>query len=172
MTVSTSMFIPSRLPPFNGRHRDTVEQLQEKQDYLKEHRNRSIRYSWHDAEVSRWEAVLSRGDRRLGRVLLRGVRQGQRFDAWDEQFDYTVWSEAMQAEGLIPTFIPLDRATGRRRFPWSHIDVGVTDDFCGRSGRRHSRRSRHRNVACNVTPAAFRCFIAAFARPGTSGRLF
>jgi radical SAM family uncharacterized protein len=130
LTVSTSMFIPKPFTPFQWAAQDTVEQLQEKQDYLKEHlRNRSIRYSWHDAEVSRWEAVLSRGDRRLGRVLLRGVRQGQRFDAWDEQFDYTVWSEAMQAEGLDPDFYttrPRDRS---ECFPWSHIDVGVTDDF-------------------------------------------
>ncbi len=53
--------------------------------------DRKIRYTWHDARVSRIEAVFARGDRRLSAALLEAHRRGRRFDAWDEYFDYDEW---------------------------------------------------------------------------------
>lgn len=130
LTVSTSMLIPKPFTPFQWAAQDSVAQLEEKQNYLKEHlRDRSIRYSWHDAAVSQWEAVLSRGDRRLGRVLLNGVRRGQRFDAWDEQFHLDIWLQEMDKAGLKPEFYTQRVRARDEVFPWSHIDIGVTEEF-------------------------------------------
>lgn len=130
LTVSTSMFIPKPFTPFQWAAQDTVEQLKEKQDYLKDHlRDRSIRYNWHDAEVSEWEAVLSRGDRRLGKVLLNGVRRGQVFDSWDERFNLDVWLEEMNRADLDPAFYTTRVRSKDEIFPWSHVDIGVTDEY-------------------------------------------
>lgn len=130
VVVSTSMFIPKPFTPFQWAPQDTVEMLHEKQDYLKEHiRSRAIRYNWHDAEVSQWEAILARGDRRLSAVLLAGHKRGQRFDAWDEHFHLDIWLEAMAEHGLDPAFYTT-RARGKDEvFPWEVIDCGVTREF-------------------------------------------
>jgi radical SAM family uncharacterized protein len=167
MVVSTSMFVPKPFTPFQWAAQDSIEKMQEKQDILKENiKNRGIRYNWHDATVSRWEAVLARGDRRLAPVLVRGLRQGQTFDAWDEQFNGEVWFEAMAVEGLDPDFYTTRQRTKEEIFPWDHIDCGVSKSFFWSEWEKAQRAelTAECRTACHACGAQqFKCGICPTA---------
>ena len=130
VTVSVSCFIPKPFTPFQWEAQDTMESLAEKQKYLAECiTNRKIRYQHHDAKVSRIEAVLARGDRRLSRALALACEEGFRFDAWDEFFDYDKWLDVFARCGIDPAFYA-NRAFGLDEvLPWDIIDIGVKKEF-------------------------------------------
>ncbi len=130
VTVSVSCFIPKPFTPFQWEAQDTMEQLAEKQAYLKTKiTNKHVRYQHHDAKVSRIEAVLARGDRRLSDALELACREGFAFDAWDEYFDYDKWISVLERSGIDPAFYA-NRAFGLDEIlPWDIIDCGVTKEF-------------------------------------------
>ncbi len=130
VTVSVSCFIPKPFTPFQWEAQDTMEQLAEKQAYLKTKiTNKHVRYQHHDAKVSRIEAVLARGDRRLSDALELACREGFAFDAWDEYFDYGKWISVLERTGIDPAFYA-NRAFGLDEIlPWDIIDCGVTKEF-------------------------------------------
>ncbi len=130
VTVSVSCFIPKPFTPFQWEAQDTMEQLAEKQKYLgSKITNRHVRYQHHNAEVSRIEAVLARGDRRLSDALELACREGFRFDSWDEYFNYDNWISVLERTGLDPAFYA-NRAFGLDEvLPWDIIDCGVTKEF-------------------------------------------
>ncbi|HHX38130.1 MAG TPA: TIGR03960 family B12-binding radical SAM protein [Clostridiaceae bacterium] len=167
MVVSTSMFIPKPFTPFQWAAQDTLKQMFEKQDLLKESiKTGGVRYNWHDAAVSRWEGVLARGDRRLAPVLVRGVQAGQTFDAWDECFDSNIWLEAMAAEGLDPDFYTTRTRSKDEFFPWDHIDCGVTRQFLWREWEKAQRAelTQECRTACHACGAQrFNCGICPTA---------
>ncbi|MBQ8416774.1 MAG: TIGR03960 family B12-binding radical SAM protein [Clostridia bacterium] len=130
VTVSVSCFIPKPFTPFQWEAQDTMEMLAEKQEYLKTKiKNKHVRYQHHDAKVSRIEAVLARGDRRLSDALELAVKEGFCFDAWDEYFDYDKWLSVFERTGIDPVFYA-NRAFGTDEvLPWDIIDCGVTKEF-------------------------------------------
>ena len=130
VTVSVSCFIPKPFTPFQWEAQDTMEMLAEKQEYLKTKiTNRHVRYQHHDAKVSRIEAVLARGDRRLADALELACREGFCFDAWDEYFDYDKWMSVFERTGVDPAFYA-NRAFGLDEIlPWDVIDCGVSKEF-------------------------------------------
>ncbi len=130
VTVSVSCFIPKPFTPFQWEAQDTMEQLVEKQQYLKTRiTNRHVRYQHHNAEVSRIEAVLARGDRRLADALELACREGFRFDSWDEYFNYANWMSVFERTGIDPAFYA-NRAFGLDEIlPWDIIDCGVSKEF-------------------------------------------
>ncbi len=130
VTISVSCFIPKPFTPFQWEAQDTMEMLAEKQAYLKTKiTNRHVRYQHHDAKVSRIEAVLARGDRRLADTLELACREGFKFDAWDEYFDYDKWLSVMERTGIDPAFYA-NRALGEDEvLPWDIIDCGVSKEF-------------------------------------------
>ncbi len=130
VTVSVSCFIPKPFTPFQWEAQDTMEMLAEKQAYLKTKiTNRHVRYQHHDAKVSRIEAVLARGDRRLADALELALHEGFCFDAWDEYFDYDKWLDVFARTGVDPAFYA-NRAFGLDEvLPWDIIDCGVSKDF-------------------------------------------
>ncbi len=130
VTISVSCFIPKPFTAFQWEAQDTMEMLAEKQEYLKTKiTNRHVRYQHHDAKVSRIEAVLARGDRKLADVLELACKKGFRFDAWDEYFDYDKWIEVFAESGIDPAFYA-NRAFGLDEvLPWDIIDCGVTKEF-------------------------------------------
>lgn len=145
VTISVSCFIPKPFTPFQWEAQDTMEMLSEKQDYLRgEITDKKIRYTYHDARVSRIEAVLARGDRRLAPALELACREGFKFDAWDECFDYDRWISVFERCGIDPAFYA-NRAFGLDEvLPWDIIDCGVTKEFL--------RRERDKAYAENTTP--------------------
>ncbi|MBE6636258.1 MAG: TIGR03960 family B12-binding radical SAM protein [Ruminococcaceae bacterium] len=131
VTISVACFVPKPFTAFQWYGQDSLEDLKRKQDHLlacvkgKKH----IRYNWHDAEVSRIEAVFARGDRKLSRALIEAHRLGQKFDGWDEHFSYTTWLQAFANANLDPAFYANRHFGLDEVLPWDIIDCGVTKDF-------------------------------------------
>lgn len=137
VTVSVSCFIPKPFTAFQWEPQDTMEMLREKQEYLKSKiTNRHVRYVHHDAKVSLVEAVLARGDRRLSDALELACREGFKFDAWDEYFDYDRWMDVFRRTGIDPAFYAHRRWGLDEVLPWDIIDCGVTKDFFKRERAR------------------------------------
>jgi radical SAM family uncharacterized protein len=131
VVCGVSSFVPKPHTPFQWHGQDTTEEIKRKQQILREavRAHRGIRLSLHDADTSFCESLLSRGDRRLGRVVLRVWQEGGRFDGWDEHHQPGLWQAACAAEGIDPTwYVNRDRPYDEP-LPWDHIDCGVTKRF-------------------------------------------
>ncbi len=141
VTISCACFIPKPFTAFQWDAQDTLESLDEKQNYLRERINdKKIRFNYHDAYASRIEAVLARGDRKLCDVMLEAHKLGLSFDAWDEYFDYGKWCTAFENAGVDMAFYA-NRAFGLDEvLPWDIIDIGVTKEFLLREYKK-SRES-------------------------------
>ncbi|KUO51555.1 MAG: radical SAM protein [Desulfitibacter sp. BRH_c19] len=130
ISVSVSSFVPKPHTPFQWEPQDTIEVLKQKQKYLRDLlKDKKISYSYHSPQISLLEAVVSRGDRRLGKVLKRAWEKGCKFDSWDEFFKYEKWLEAFDENNLDPTFYAYRKRDKNEVFPWDLIDVGVTKSF-------------------------------------------
>ena len=146
VTISVSCFVPKPFTPFQWEKQDSFEMLLEKQKHLKECiTDRRIRYTYHDAKVSRVEAILARGDRRLAPAIALMVEEGAMFDAWDEFFDYDHWMSAMERTGVDPDFYTTRGFGIDEILPWDIIDVGVT--------KAYLRREREKAYAAETTPS-------------------
>jgi radical SAM family uncharacterized protein len=128
--TGVSTFIPKPHTPFQWVPCDTFEQIENKQTLLKRAlRGRGLKLNWNSPQETMFEAWLSRGDRRLDRVIEEAWRRGAKFDAWQEHFKYDLWLQAFEAADLDPGFYthrprPLDE-----RFPWDHIDAAVKKEY-------------------------------------------
>jgi radical SAM family uncharacterized protein len=135
--VSAGTFVPKAHTPFQWSDQEKEATLRVKQEILQRGLNRKgTRLSWQDPKTSLLEAALSRGDRRLGKVIYNACKLGCRFDAWSEHFSWDKWLKAFAQAGLSPEFYayrerPLDEV-----LPWSHIDTGISDDFLKRELQR------------------------------------
>lgn len=130
VTVSVSSFVPKPHTPFQWEPQDKIEVLREKQKYLRNLlKDKKIVFNYHSPEVSFLEAVVSRGDRRLGKVLKSAWEKGCKFDSWDEFFKNKTWLEAFAENNVDPTFYAYRKREQDEVFPWDMIDVGVTKSF-------------------------------------------
>jgi radical SAM family uncharacterized protein len=130
VTVSVSCFVPKPHTPFQWEPQNSLEELCDKQQFLAEKiTDRKIRYTWHEAKVSRLEAVFSKGNRRLSRAILCAQQKGMRFDAWDEHFDYEKWMQVFDECGIDPDFYANRRMGYDEILPWDVIDIGVSKKF-------------------------------------------
>ncbi len=135
--VSVSTFVPKPHTPFQWAAQESKQQLDSKHEILKLGlRRRGVRLSWQDPEVSLLEAALSRGDRRLGKVIYRAWELGSTFDAWSEHFNYGNWLRAFEDSRLEPGFYALRQRSLDEPLPWAHIDVGITTSFLKREYNR------------------------------------
>jgi radical SAM superfamily enzyme YgiQ (UPF0313 family) len=138
-TVSIGGFVPKPHTPFQWAGLTPPETIDRRLKLLKQAINadrslgRAIGYRYHDGEPSHIEALLSRGDRRIGAVIRRVWEQGGRFDGWSEHFSYQRWIEA--AADVLPGYgVDLDWFTTRERdelevLPWDHLDSGLDKDW-------------------------------------------
>jgi len=135
--ISLSTFIPKPHTPFQWVAQDSAEDLNAKHEVLKTGlRRKGSRLSWRDPEVSLLEAALSRGDRRLGKVIYDAWKSGSTFDAWDERLNYQNWLDAFAKNGLEPAFYAQRERSLDETLPWAHIDPGVTTEFLKREYQR------------------------------------
>ena len=126
ITISTSCFIPKPHSPFQWEAQITKEEYIRRVNLLRSSINaRNVIYNWHDADTSVVEAVLSRGDRRLGPVLEEVWRNGGRLEAWTDYFSFERWMQAMEKFGLDPAFYASRERSVDEVLPWDMIDVGV-----------------------------------------------
>lgn len=137
VTISAACFIPKPFTPFQWEPQCDMETLLEKQKYLTgKITDRRIKYNYHDARVSRIEAVFARGDRKLNAVLAEAHRRGMRFDSWDEHFDYNKWMEVFDTVGIDPAFYANREFAENEILPWDNIDIGVSKAFLLRERHR------------------------------------
>ncbi|MEG1509532.1 MAG: B12-binding domain-containing radical SAM protein, partial [Clostridia bacterium] len=129
ISVSTAIFIPKPLTPFEWEKQISMAEMLEKQNFLIQNlRIKNVRYHWHGAEVSQIEAVFARGNRRLSRVIERAYNIGCGFDSWSEHFRYDKWQQAF-AECNI-NIEDYTRAFDETEIlPWDFIDHGVTKGY-------------------------------------------
>lgn len=130
LQISTSILIPKAHTPCQWLAQETEEQLLPKYEILRRGlRQEGVGFSWSNPKASQVEAALSRGDRRLGRVIYCAWQLGCRFDAWSEQFDYQKWLDAFTQAGLHPYFYANRERELDETLPWGHIDSGVIPEF-------------------------------------------
>ena len=135
--VATAFFVPKPHTPFQWEPQITPEEYTRRQRLLKDSMySKSVEYNWHAPDLSRLEAVLARGDRRLGPVLEEAVRRGCRLDGWDEYFDYERWLSAFEACGVDPDFYTTRGFAEDEILPWDVISVGVNKSFLLRERRQ------------------------------------
>lgn len=137
VTVSTSSFVPKSHTAFQWVPQDTLQELRDKQKYLKDKlKDRFITYNWHDPETSFMEAVFAKGDRRLNNVLETAWTKGARFDGWSEHFDYDLWLEAFKQENIDPKWYAYRQISYEEVLPWDHIAAGVSKRFLIREHKK------------------------------------
>ncbi len=137
ITISTSFFVPKPFTPFQWAKMYPKEHYlacaHTVNDAVKEQLNKkSIKYNWHEADVTVLEGVLARGDRKLGKAILRAYEKGCIFDAWSDMFDNEKWMDSFKETGIDPDFYTLRERPLDEIFPWDFIDAGVTKDFLKR----------------------------------------
>ena len=130
ITVSTSCFVPKPHTPFQWAPQVSMEEYSRRVKLLRETMtSRAITYNWHDPDTSYLEAVLSRGDRRVGSVIEAAWRAGAKLDSWSEYFSFERWMNAFAECGVDPDFYTV-RPRGREEvLPWSRVSMGVLPDF-------------------------------------------
>ncbi len=137
VTLSASAFVPKPHTPFQWEAQDSIEELVRKQYHVKSKiKGHVMRFTYHDAQLSFLEAVISRGDRRISMVLKKAWEKGCRFDSWNEYFDFDSWMQAFEECGIDPGFYASRKRSDDEVFPWDHIDVGVTKEFLKRERDR------------------------------------
>ncbi len=152
VTVSVACFIPKPFTPFQWEAQDTLERLREKQEFLASKiTDRKIRYNWHEAKVSRVEAVFARGDRKLSKVLLAAHDEGIKFDGWDECFSYDKWVSVFDKCGVDMSFYANREFAEDELLPWDVIDCGVTKEFLLRERHRAYEGKTTNNCAENCS---------------------
>jgi radical SAM family uncharacterized protein len=130
VNVGVSTFIPKPHTPFQWVPQDSPEQVLAKQKMLKEQlRGHGLHLRWNDIESSEFEGFMSRGDRRLCRVVQRAWELGCKFDAWGDQHHHDLWLQAFEEAGLTPWFYTHRERDIDEIFPWDHIDVAVHKKF-------------------------------------------
>ena len=137
VTASTSFFVPKPFTPFQWAPMCTKEQFLERASIvnhrMKEMLNKkSLRYNWHEADVTVLEGVLARGDRKVAAVIEEAYRQGAIYDSWSEYFNNDIWMKAFETCGVDINFYTTRERSLDEVFPWDFIDAGVTKDFLKR----------------------------------------
>ena len=126
ITVSTSCFVPKPHSPFQWERQVTMDEYIRKVHLLRDSiKAKNVVYNWHDPQTSYIEATLSRGDRRMGRVIENVWRAGGRLEAWSDYFSFERWMKAFDDAGVDPTFYAHRERDKDEVMPWDIVDVGV-----------------------------------------------
>ena len=127
VNVSVSNFVPKPHTPFQWEPQDTYDDFVEKHNYLREKlKMKNVNFSYHDSPVSVIEAVIARGDRKVGKLLLDAWKNGCEFDGWSEKFDIEKWEKAYGSSGVTPEFYAERRRNYNEILPWDIIDPGIS----------------------------------------------
>lgn len=130
VAVSTSTFVPKAFTPFQWESQIPLSEIERRQKLLKTLlKSKNIFYSWHDGRLSFLEAVFSRGDRKLGKVLMLAHGKGCRFDGWNDIFSFEKWLSAFKDAGVSPEFYANRERKTDEIFPWEIIDAGIDREY-------------------------------------------
>ncbi len=153
VTCSASVFVPKPFTPFQWEPQDTQEVVKAKQQHVREKFKaiKGANFNYHESDLSYLEACFARGDRRMGKVLLRAFEKGCILDGWGEQFNYEAWREAFVETGVDPVFYAFRRREKDEILPWDHIDCGVTKEFLWREKEKADKAATTKDcrLGCN-----------------------
>ena len=141
ITVSTSYFVPKPFTPFQWAPMASVETYLERVAALREEmrlqeNHKSMKYNWHEADVTILEGFLARGDRRAAKVIARAYELGAMYDAWSEHFHPELWTQAFADVDMDIDFYTLRSREVSELLPWDFIDAGIKREFLEREWRR------------------------------------
>ena len=158
ISVSTSFFVPKPFTPFQWasmfREEDFIEKAKVVKEEIRAQLNqKSIRYHWHEPDVTVLEGFLARGDRRCADVILSAYRKGALYDAWSETFRYDLWKETFRETGVSLEFYTMRERSTEEILPWDFIDPGVSKDFL----KREWKNAREEKVTPNCRQQCSGC---------------
>ena len=137
ITVSTSCFVPKPHSPFQWEAQVTREEYRRRVNLLRDSITaKNVTYNWHDPDTSFVEAVLSRGDRRVGDAIEAVWRRGGRMEAWSDYFSFKRWMDAFDECGVDPDFYATRERAEDEVLPWCRVDMGVRTSLLLRERRR------------------------------------
>ena len=141
VTASTSFFVPKPFTPFQWAPMCREEEFLDRARIVREEihaqlNQKSIRYNWHEADVTVLEGILARGDRKVGDAILKAYEHGALFDAWSEYYHPEYWKEAFAECGIDTDFYTVRERSDDEIFPWDFIKIGVSKKFLLREWKR------------------------------------
>lgn len=143
--ASASCFVPKPFTPFQWDAQDTYEEFGRKARIAKGSVTRKqVRFTYHNTKMSSLEGVMSRGDRRLSKVIYKAWENGCRYDGWTDQFNWTGWTKAFEETGVDPAFYANRVRSYDETLPWDHISVGVSRAFL--------QAEREKSLRAETTP--------------------
>lgn len=134
ITASTSFFVPKPFTPFQWAPMCKEEEFLDRARIVREEihaqlNQKSIKYNWHEADVTVLEGILARGDRKIGDAIWKAYEKGAIFDSWSEYFHPEYWKEAFEETGIDTDFYTIRERKEDEIFPWDFIDIGVSKQF-------------------------------------------
>ena len=141
IVASTSFFIPKPFTPFQWAPQCRKEEFLDKayltrKSITEQLNQKSIKYNWHEADVSVLEGIMARGDRKINQVILKAYEMGCVYDAWSEYYKNDVWMQAFEACDVDPDFYTVRERHDDEIFPWDFLDCGVTKEFLLREWKK------------------------------------
>ena len=163
IVASTSFFIPKPFTPFQWAPQCTKEEFLDKAYQTRtaitsQLNQKSIRYNWHEADVSVLEGILARGDRKLNQAILCAYEKGCMYDAWSEYYKNDIWMETFEECGIDISFYTTRARRDDESFPWDFLDCGVTKQFL----LREWHRAQEESVTPNCKMQCQGCGAASF----------
>ncbi len=163
VTASTSFFVPKPFTPFQWASMNRKEEFLGKakivNDEMKAMLNKkSLRYNWHEADVSVLEGLLARGDRKVAKCILKAYEKGCIFDAWSDFYDNTRWDEAIEETGIDMDFYISRERDVEEVLPWDMLDVGVSKEFY----KREWLKAKSEEITNNCRDKCQGCGITVF----------
>ena len=137
VVASSSFFVPKPFTPFQWARMCTKEEFIERayivKDKFRQMKNqKSLKYNYHEADLTVLEGVLARGDRKTGALIEEAYKNGAIYDSWSEYFDNRIWMKAFETCGLSVDFYTTRERSLDEVFPWDFIDAGVSKEFLKR----------------------------------------
>lgn len=163
VTASASFFIPKPFTALQWAPMYSCEEYDRRAHYvndkMKEQLNKkSIKFQWHNADVSVLEGILARGDRKVSAAILKAYEKGCIYDAWSETFQFDKWQEALAETGITEEFYNRRQRDLDEIFPWDFIDTGVTKEYL----KREWKRAMEEKVTPNCRMACANCGVKVF----------
>ncbi len=163
IVASSSFFVPKPFTPFQWatmlNREDYIEKANIVNHEMKAQLNhKSLKYNWHEADVTVLEGVLARGDRRVGKVILEAYKAGCIYDSWGEHFQFDLWLQAFEKAGVDIDFYNLRKRDLDEILPWDFIDIGVTKNFL----KREWKNAMEGTVTPNCRMQCAGCGAAVF----------
>ena len=153
--------MPKPFTPFQWAAQCTKEEFLDKAYFTRagigsQLNQKSIKYNWHEADLSVLEGVFARGDRRLNQVILKAYEMGCMYDAWSEYYKNALWLSAFDRCGVDPDFYSARERKEDEIFPWDFLDCGVTKEFLLREWHKAKKEAVTPNcrMQCNNCGAA------------------